>query len=242
MNIKHENVPGQIQEVVFEINKEDYAANLEAALKKQRRTAQVPGFRPGNAPMGMIKKMYEKTLMVNEIDRLVNENMDKFFKDNEIKVIFEPLPVEEKSKIDFENAEGNLGIANAVFEHLAAKLPISRLQRDLTDSTVLRNVGVPYGHVLIALASLKKGLGKIFVNEQAIHADLEKNGAVVAEAIQTILRREGYPKPYETLKELTRTNDVINAESIANFIETLNVSEDVKAELRQITPFNYTGM
>ena len=105
MNIKHENVPGQIQEVVFEINKEDYAANLEAALKKQRRTAQVPGFRPGNAPMGMIKKMYEKTLMVNEIDRLVNENMDKFFKDNEIKVIFEPLPVEEKSKIDFENAE-----------------------------------------------------------------------------------------------------------------------------------------
>lgn len=105
MNIKHENVPGQIQEVVFEINKEDYAANLEAALKKQRRTAQVPGFRPGNAPMGMIKKMYEKTLMVNEIDRLVNENMDKFFKDNEIKVIFEPLPIEEKSKIDFENAE-----------------------------------------------------------------------------------------------------------------------------------------
>lgn len=144
--------------------------------------------------------------------------------------------------IDFENAEGNLGIANAVFEHLAAKLPISRLQRDLTDSTVLRNVGVPYGHTLIALASLKKGLGKIFVNETAIHADLEANWAVVAEAIQTILRREGYPKPYETLKELTRTNDVINETSIHNFIETLNVSESVKAELRQITPFNYTGM
>jgi len=144
--------------------------------------------------------------------------------------------------IDFENAEGNLGIANAVFEHLAAKLPISRLQRDLTDSTVLRNVGVPYGHTLIALASLKKGLGKIFVNETAIHADLEANWAVVAEAIQTILRREGYPKPYETLKELTRTNDVINETSIHNFIETLNVSEEVKAELRQITPFNYTGM
>ena len=144
--------------------------------------------------------------------------------------------------IDFENAEGNLGIANAIFEHLAAKLPISRLQRDLTDSTVLRNVGVPYGHLLIALASLQKGLGKIYVNEPAIHADLENNWAVVAEAIQTILRREGYPKPYETLKELTRTNDVINENSIHNFIETLNVSEDVKAELRQITPFNYTGM
>ena len=144
--------------------------------------------------------------------------------------------------IDFENAEGNLGIANAIFEHLAAKLPISRLQRDLTDSTVLRNVGVPYGHLLIALASLQKGLGKIYVNEPAIHADLEDNWAVVAEAIQTILRREGYPKPYETLKELTRTNDVINENSIHNFIETLNVSEDVKAELRQITPFNYTGM
>ena len=144
--------------------------------------------------------------------------------------------------MDFENAEGNLGIANAIFEHLAAKLPISRLQRDLTDSTVLRNVGVPYGHLLIALASLQKGLGKIYVNEPAIHADLEDNWAVVAEAIQTILRREGYPKPYETLKELTRTNDVINENSIHNFIETLNVSEDVKAELRQITPFNYTGM
>src|SRR5574344_559192 len=140
--------------------------------------------------------------------------------------------------IDFENAEGNLGIANALFEHLAAKLPISRLQRDLTDSTVLRNVGVPYGHLLIALASLQKGLGKIYVNEPAIHADLEDNWAVVAEAIQTILRREGYPKPYETLKELTRTNETINEASIENFINTLNVSDAVKDELRHITPFN----
>ena len=144
--------------------------------------------------------------------------------------------------IDFENAEGNLGIANAIFEHLAAKLPISRLQRDLTDSTVLRNVGVPYGHLLIAIASLQKGLGKIYVNEPAIHADLEENWAVVAEAIQTILRREGYPKPYETLKELTRTNETINEASIENFINTLNVSDAVKDELRHITPFNYTGM
>lgn len=144
--------------------------------------------------------------------------------------------------IDFENAEGNLGIANAIFEHLAAKLPISRLQRDLTDSTVLRNVGVPYGHLLIAIASLQKGLGKIYVNEPAIHADLEENWAVVAEAIQTILRREGYPKPYETLKELTRTNETINEASIETFINTLNVSDAVKDELRHITPFNYTGM
>lgn len=144
--------------------------------------------------------------------------------------------------IDFENAEGNLGMANALFEHLAAKLPISRLQRDLTDSTVLRNVGVPYGHLLIAIASLQKGLSKIYVNEPAIHADLEENWAVVAEAIQTILRREGYPKPYETLKELTRTNETINEMSIETFINTLNVSDAVKDELRNITPFNYTGM
>jgi adenylosuccinate lyase len=144
--------------------------------------------------------------------------------------------------IDFENAEGNFGIANAIFEHLSAKLPISRLQRDLTDSTVLRNVGVPLGHTLIALTSLKKGLGKVLINEAAISADLENNWNVVAEAIQTILRREGYPKPYETLKELTRTNSVINAESIAAFIETLAVSNDVKDELRMITPYTFTGM
>ena len=143
--------------------------------------------------------------------------------------------------IDFENSEGNLGIANAVCEHLAAKLPISRLQRDLTDSTVLRNVGVPFAHGLIGLKSLEKGLGKVIVNEAKIAQDLENNWAVVAEAIQTILRREGYPKPYEALKDLTRTNDVINAESIARFIETLKVSDEVKAELKAISPSNYTG-
>lgn len=144
--------------------------------------------------------------------------------------------------IDFENAEGNLGIANAIYSHLAGKLPISRMQRDLTDSTVLRNVGVPMGHTLIAVASLLKGLNKVFINEAAFAADLEANWSVVAEAIQTILRREGYPKPYEALKNLTRTNDVINQKTIAAFIETLNVSESVKAELRSITPSNYTGM
>lgn len=144
--------------------------------------------------------------------------------------------------IDFENAEGNFGIANAIFEHLSAKLPISRLQRDLTDSTVLRNVGVPLGHTLIALLSLQKGLGKLLINEQAIHADLEANWSVVAEGIQTILRREGYPNPYEALKELTRTHGAINQESITAFIDTLSVPEVVKNELRAITPFNYTGI
>lgn len=143
--------------------------------------------------------------------------------------------------IDFENAEGNLGIANALFGHLSRKLPISRLQRDLTDSTVLRNVGVPMAHTLIAFASLAKGLGKILLNGEALAADLERNWAVVAEALQTILRREGYPKPYEALKALTRTNEAITAESIARFIETLDVSEEVKAEMRVITPANYLG-
>ena len=143
--------------------------------------------------------------------------------------------------IDFENAEGNLGIANALFEHLSAKLPISRLQRDLTDSTVLRNIGVPYAHSLLALTSLAKGISKLEVNEAAIRADLDENWAVVAEAIQTILRREAYPKPYEALKALTRTGQKITEEVIKNFINELNVSAEIKAELHRITPFNYTG-
>jgi adenylosuccinate lyase len=144
--------------------------------------------------------------------------------------------------IDFENAEGNLGIANALFEHLSAKLPISRLQRDLTDSTVLRTVGVPLGHTLIALKSLIKGINKLELNREAIDADLEDNWAVVSEAIQTILRREGYPKPYEALKGLTRTNEKITSKTIRDFIETLNVTEEIKKELWVITPFTYTGV
>ncbi|MFN3848378.1 MAG: adenylosuccinate lyase [Spirosomataceae bacterium] len=144
--------------------------------------------------------------------------------------------------IDFENAEGNLGVANALFEHFAAKLPISRLQRDLTDSTVLRNLGVPVAHTVIALKSLIKGLDKLELNKAAIDADLENNWAVVAEGIQTILRREGYPKPYEALKALTRTNTKITERSIREFIDELNVSENVKYELRRITPFSYTGI
>ena len=144
--------------------------------------------------------------------------------------------------IDYENSEGNLGIANAILDHLAMKLPVSRLQRDLTDSTVLRNVGVPMGHMLIALASTMKGLGKLLLNEAAIRRDLDNAWAVVAEGIQTILRREGYPKPYETLKALTRVNTGMNEETISAFIDTLNVSDAVKAELHQLSPASYTGM
>ena len=144
--------------------------------------------------------------------------------------------------IDFENAEGNLGIANALFEHFSAKLPISRLQRDLTDSTVLRNLGVPLAHTLIALKSLIKGIGKLELNQSAIDADLEENWAVVAEAIQTVLRREGFPKPYEALKDLTRKNDKITERAIKEFIETLDISEKTKYELKQITPFTFTGI
>ena len=143
--------------------------------------------------------------------------------------------------IDFENAEGNLGIANALLEHLSSKLPVSRLQRDLTDSTVLRNAGVPFGHLMIALTSMNKGLEKLLVNETKIAADLEANWAVVAEGIQNILRREGYPKPYEALKELTRTNSEINAKSISVFIDQLEVSNQIKDELKRITPSNYIG-
>ncbi len=144
--------------------------------------------------------------------------------------------------IDFENAEGNAGIANALFEFFAAKLPISRLQRDLTDSTVLRNVGVPMAHTIIAISSTLKGLNKIILNNEAIAADLENNWAVVAEAIQTVLRREAYPNPYEALKALTRTNQKITAQTMAVFIDELDVNEQIKAELKLITPFNYTGI
>ena len=169
-------------------------------------------------------------------------SMDYFkqkIKDNEVGSSAMPHKV---NPIDFENAEGNLGIANALFSFLSAKLPVSRLQRDLTDSTVLRNIGVPFSHTLIALASMEKGLHKLEVNEAAIDNDLNDNWAVVAEAIQTILRREGFPKPYEALKGLTRTNHEITKGSIQEFIHSLDISEKVKAELLQISPQNYTGI
>jgi adenylosuccinate lyase len=144
--------------------------------------------------------------------------------------------------IDFENSEGNLGIANALFEHLAAKLPVSRLQRDLTDSTVLRNIGVPLAHTVIAMQATLKGLGKLLLNEEKLRRELEENWAVVAEALQTILRREGFPNPYETLKGLTRTNHGITAESIAQFIDGLDISDTLKAELKAVRPETYTGV
>ena len=144
--------------------------------------------------------------------------------------------------IDFENSEGNLGVANAILAHLSSKLPISRLQRDLTDSTVTRNIGVPLAHTLIAFKSLLKGLDKLLLNNEAIQNDLQKNWAVVTEAIQTILRREAYPNPYEALKGLTRTNEKITQKSMANFIDSLEVSNEIKTELKAITPSNYTGI
>ena len=144
--------------------------------------------------------------------------------------------------IDFENAEGNLEMANGIFETLSKKLPVSRLQRDLTDSTVLRNIGVPFAHTMIALNSLEKGINKLMINEQKILLDLENNWAIVAEALQTILRREGYPNPYEELKKLTRKNSVINAKSISEFINQLEIKESIKEELQKITPQNYLGV
>jgi len=144
--------------------------------------------------------------------------------------------------IDFENAEGNLGYANAIFEHLSSKLPVSRLQRDLSDSTVLRNIGVPFAHTIIAFRSIEKGLSKLIVNDQKIYEDLDNNWAVVAEAIQTILRRENYPNPYEALKELTRGNSRIDKKSIQLFIDGLNINEKTRKELRKISPHNYTGI
>jgi len=144
--------------------------------------------------------------------------------------------------IDFENAEGNLGIANALLEHLSSKLPVSRLQRDLTDSTVLRNIGVPVAHTILAVKSIEKGIAKLVLNETAIRKDLDNNWAVVAEAIQTVLRRENYPQPYEALKELTRGKTAIDKTAIHRFISTLNISPTLKKELKAITPFNYTGI
>ena len=144
--------------------------------------------------------------------------------------------------IDFENSEGNLGVANSIFNHLSSKLPVSRLQRDLTDSTVLRNIGVPIAHTVIGINSTIKGINKILVNTEKINSDLEKNLIVVAEGIQTILRREGFPKPYEALKELTRNNQEINKKTFTDFIEKLPISDEIKKELKKISPFNYTGI
>ena len=210
-------------------------------LKRQQTTTQIEHYDNLAALMDNISRI-NNILIDFSRDIWTYVSMDYFkqkIKKGEVGSSAMPHKV---NPIDFENAEGNLGKANAIFTFLSSKLPISRLQRDLTDSTVLRNIGVPFAHTLIALASLNKGINKLLINEANIAADLEKNWAVVAEAIQTILRREGYPNPYEALKELTRTNSVINAKSIASFINTLNINDSIKKELKAISPSNYTGI
>lgn len=210
-------------------------------LKRSRHTTQIEHYDNLAAIFDALKRLNTILLDLNR-DLWTYISMSYFkqkIKDGEVGSSAMPHKV---NPIDFENAEGNLGIANALLEHFAAKLPISRLQRDLTDSTVLRNIGVPMAHQVIALNSLLKGLGKLELNDQVLKADLEDNWAVVSEAIQTILRREGYPKPYEALKALTRTNERITRESIHRFIETLDVSEAIRDELKQITPYNYLGL
>ncbi len=221
-----------------------FANNFTASafnLERQQTTTQIEHYDNLAALMNNLSRI--NTILIDfSRDIWTYVSMDYFkqkIKKGEVGSSAMPHKV---NPIDFENAEGNLDMANAIFGFLSNKLPISRLQRDLTDSTVLRNIGQPFAHTLIALASLNKGINKLLINEVTIAADLEKNWVVVSEAIQTILRREGYPNPYETLKELTRTNSAINAESIAIFIDTLNVSETIKSELKKITPSNYTGI
>ncbi len=215
--------------------------NETLGLNRSQKTTQIEHYDNLGAYSDNVKRI--NTILIDlarDVWQYVSMNYFKQkIKEGEIGSSAMPHKV---NPIDFENAEGNLGVANALFEHFAAKLPISRLQRDLTDSTVLRNLGVPFAHTVIALKSLLKGLNKLELNQDAILADLDENWAVVAEAIQTILRREAYPKPYEALKALTRKNEKITEKTIRDFIETLDVSEAIKAELRVISPFNYVGI
>lgn len=215
--------------------------NNGLGLDRSQTTTQIEHYDNLAALFDGLKRI--NTILI-DLDRDVwaYVSMDYFKQQIKVGEIGSSAMPHKVNPIDFENSEGNLGIANAIFEHLSAKLPISRLQRDLTDSTVLRNVGVPIAHTILAITSLIKGLNKLIINEEKIKADLENNWVVVAEAIQTILRREGFPKPYEALKELTRTNEKITAESIVKFIESLNVNEAIKTELKQISPFNFTGV
>ena len=209
-------------------------------IERERWTTQISNYDNFGALFDVMKRI--NTIII-DLDRDIWQYISMNYFKQKIKAgeVGSSAMPHKVNPIDFENSEGNLGIANAILEHLSSKLPISRLQRDLTDSTVLRNVGVPLGHMVIAMQSTLKGLGKLVLNEEAINEDLDNMWNVVAEAIQTILRREGYEKPYETLKALTRTNSVVNAQSISEFIDTLNVSEEVKAELKKITPHSYTG-
>lgn len=209
-------------------------------IERERWTTQISNYDNFGALFDAMKRI--NTIII-DLDRDIWQYISMNYFKQKIKAgeVGSSAMPHKVNPIDFENSEGNLGMANAILEHLSSKLPISRLQRDLTDSTVLRNVGVPVGHMVIAMQSTLKGLGKLVLNEEAINADLDNMWNVVAEAIQTILRREGYEKPYETLKALTRTNSVVNAQSIADFIDTLKVNDEVKAELKRITPHSYTG-
>jgi len=215
--------------------------NNTLGLSRAQHTTQIEHYDQFAAQCDALKRINN---IIIDLDRDIWTYISKNYFKQQIKAgeIGSSAMPHKVNPIDFENAEGNAGIANALFEFFAAKLPISRLQRDLTDSTVLRNVGVPLAHTLIAIQSTLRGLNKLLLNEEALHADLDDNWAVVAEAIQTVLRRENYPNPYEALKELTRTHSKINATSIAEFINGLDVNEHVKVQLRTITPFNYTGI
>jgi len=223
------------------INFSNEFVNKTLGLTRAQHTTQIEHYDQFAAQCDALKRINN---IIIDLDRDIWTYISKNYFKQKIKAgeIGSSAMPHKVNPIDFENAEGNAGIANALFEFFAAKLPISRLQRDLTDSTVLRNVGVPFGHTLIAINATLRGLNKILLNEAALHADLDDNWAVVAEAIQTVLRRENFPNPYEALKELTRTNTKINATSIADFIEGLAVAENVKVQLRTITPFNYTGV
>lgn len=210
-------------------------------IKRQQHTTQIEHYDSLAAHFDAIKRI--NTILIDMCrDIWMYVSMEYFKQKIKAGEIGSSAMPHKVNPIDFENAEGNLGMANAILEHLSAKLPISRLQRDLTDSTVIRNIGVPAAHTILAFHSLKKGLSKLILNQDKINEDLEQNWAVVAEAIQTILRREHYPNPYEALKELTRGNDTINKKLIHKFIESLKISAALKKELKAITPFNYTGV
>jgi adenylosuccinate lyase len=227
-----------------EINWQDFANKFlkdHLHLKRSQYTTQITHYDNHAAIFDALKRINQVILDLDR-DMWTYISMEYFkqkIKEGEIGSSAMPHKV---NPIDFENSEGNIGMANAIFEHLSAKLPVSRLQRDLTDSTVIRNIGVPFGHTLIAISSTLKGLDKLIINQAAIDADLDRNWAVVAEAIQTILRREAYPNPYEALKNLTRTNQAIDQEVIGQFIETLDVNDELKKELKKISPRNYTGV
>lgn len=227
-----------------EINWVDFANNFvnnRLGLNRSQFTTQIEHYDNFAAHCDALKRINNILIDLNR-DMWAYISMNYFKQKIKAGEVGSSAMPHKVNPIDFENSEGNLGIANALFEHLAAKLPISRLQRDLTDSTVLRNIGVPVAHTLIALKSTLRGFNKLLLNESAIASDLEANWPVVAEAIQTILRREGYPNPYEALKDLTRTNQQINQNTMAEFVDRLDVSDQVKNELKAITPSNYTGI